>query len=250
VNPLSQLSGDGQGGKGVVANISFTEDTLHNHRCEILKSCIVFLCGEATHRYIQRLVLLATCFQADFCSAYCSTLKMEAICSSEMSVHFRRTTQRYIPEDSTLNNQRRKNLKSCVSFTRHCMSVDTVLFAVSAVEFYSLSFLFSSFESSYSKVFLTWESYRHFTRKRSFLVADNLHLSQQILQNSLADAFRCVSVNFIAVCKPLPFVFIICNILYISPGDAYLLFSRSSKSMFCLVCWSFTPDYTALRFRR
>jgi hypothetical protein len=35
-------------------------------------------------------------------SAYSSTLKMEAICSSETSVGFQRTTQRYIPEDSTL----------------------------------------------------------------------------------------------------------------------------------------------------
>jgi hypothetical protein len=32
-----------------------------------------------------------------------STLKMEAICSSESSVDFQRTTRRYIPEDSTLH---------------------------------------------------------------------------------------------------------------------------------------------------
>jgi hypothetical protein len=30
-----------------------------------------------------------------------STLKMEAICSSETSVGIQRTTQRYIPEDGT-----------------------------------------------------------------------------------------------------------------------------------------------------
>jgi hypothetical protein len=36
------------------------------------------------------------------CSAYSSTLKMEAICSSETLVDFQRTTWRYIPEDSTL----------------------------------------------------------------------------------------------------------------------------------------------------
>jgi hypothetical protein len=35
-------------------------------------------------------------------SAYFSTLKMEAICSSETSVDTQRTTQRYIPEDGTL----------------------------------------------------------------------------------------------------------------------------------------------------
>jgi hypothetical protein len=37
------------------------------------------------------------------CSAYPSTLKMEAICSSETSVDFQRTTRRYIPEDSILS---------------------------------------------------------------------------------------------------------------------------------------------------
>jgi hypothetical protein len=36
------------------------------------------------------------------CSAYSSTLKMEAICSSETSIDFQRTARRYIPEDSTL----------------------------------------------------------------------------------------------------------------------------------------------------
>jgi hypothetical protein len=36
------------------------------------------------------------------CSAYFSTLKMEAVCSSETSVDFQRTTWRYIPEYCTL----------------------------------------------------------------------------------------------------------------------------------------------------
>jgi hypothetical protein len=36
---------------------------------------------------------------------------MEAICSSETSVDFQRTTQRYIPEDITLHNHRCENLK-------------------------------------------------------------------------------------------------------------------------------------------
>jgi hypothetical protein len=35
-------------------------------------------------------------------AVYSSTLKMEAICSSEKSVDFQRTTRRYIPEDGTL----------------------------------------------------------------------------------------------------------------------------------------------------
>jgi hypothetical protein len=38
---------------------------------------------------------------------------MEAICSSETSIDFKRTTRRYIPEDSTtLHNHCRENLKS------------------------------------------------------------------------------------------------------------------------------------------
>jgi hypothetical protein len=35
-------------------------------------------------------------------AAYSSTLKMEAICSSETSADFKRTTRRYIAEDTTL----------------------------------------------------------------------------------------------------------------------------------------------------
>jgi hypothetical protein len=41
-----------------------------------------------------------------------STLKMEAICSSETSVDFQRTTRPYILEDTTLHNHRRENLKT------------------------------------------------------------------------------------------------------------------------------------------
>jgi hypothetical protein len=37
---------------------------------------------------------------------------MEAICSSETSVETQRTTRRHIPEDDTLHNHRRENLKS------------------------------------------------------------------------------------------------------------------------------------------
>jgi hypothetical protein len=37
------------------------------------------------------------------CLAYSSTLKMEATCSSEMSVDFQQTVWRYIPDDRTLH---------------------------------------------------------------------------------------------------------------------------------------------------
>jgi hypothetical protein len=45
-------------------------------------------------------------------ASYSSTLKMEAICSSETSLDTQRTTRRYIPEDGTLHNHRCENLKS------------------------------------------------------------------------------------------------------------------------------------------
>jgi hypothetical protein len=41
-----------------------------------------------------------------------STLKMEAICSSETSVATQQTTRRHISEDDTLHNHRCENLKS------------------------------------------------------------------------------------------------------------------------------------------
>jgi hypothetical protein len=57
---------------------------------------------------------LSPAFMLVFCSAY-STLKMEAIYSSEMSVDSQRTTRRYIPED----NHRCENIKSCILML-HC----------------------------------------------------------------------------------------------------------------------------------
>jgi hypothetical protein len=51
-------------------------------------------------------------FRLVSCSDYSSTLKMEAVCSSETSVDFQRTTRRYIPQDRTLHNHRCENLKS------------------------------------------------------------------------------------------------------------------------------------------
>jgi hypothetical protein len=51
-------------------------------------------------------------FTLIFFLAYSSTLKMEAICSSEISVGFKCTTRGYIPEDSTLQNHCSENVKS------------------------------------------------------------------------------------------------------------------------------------------
>jgi hypothetical protein len=58
---------------------------------------------------------------------------MEAICSSETSVDFQRTTRRYIPEDGTLHNHHCENLKT---YTRlhGVTSQKIVLFIVTIVE--------------------------------------------------------------------------------------------------------------------
>jgi hypothetical protein len=47
-----------------------------------------------------------------FAETISSTLKMEAICSSETSVETQRTMRPHIPEDDTLHNHRCENLKS------------------------------------------------------------------------------------------------------------------------------------------
>jgi Fe2+ transport system protein B len=60
----------------------------------------------------QETILLATHFMLVSCFACFSTLKIEAICSSEMSVHFQQTTRYYIPDDRTLHNHHCENLKS------------------------------------------------------------------------------------------------------------------------------------------
>jgi hypothetical protein len=46
-----------------------------------------------------------------FAEIISSTLKMEAICSSETSVATQQTTRRHIPEDDILHNYRCENLK-------------------------------------------------------------------------------------------------------------------------------------------
>jgi hypothetical protein len=55
---------------------------------------------------LDRYVTDAPAFVLVSCLAYFSTLKMEAICSSETSVDCQWTTWHYIPEDGTLHNHR------------------------------------------------------------------------------------------------------------------------------------------------
>jgi hypothetical protein len=53
-------------------------------------------------RIVPRLAKLSPASYLFLCLAYSSNLKMEAICSSEISVVPQRTTRRYSPEDRTL----------------------------------------------------------------------------------------------------------------------------------------------------
>jgi hypothetical protein len=56
--------------------------------------------------------LLATSSMLVSCLDYFSTLKMDEICSPEMSVDFHRTVLYYIPEDRSLHRNHCENLKS------------------------------------------------------------------------------------------------------------------------------------------
>jgi hypothetical protein len=67
------------------------DSILHIHRRENLKSYLVNLYGEATHRYVRRF----------------ETLRIKS--------NFYQTTRCYNPEDSNLHTHRRENLKSYLS---------------------------------------------------------------------------------------------------------------------------------------
>jgi hypothetical protein len=79
----------------------------------LIKHCIFNMLIVCMHKKIKQsntllfpeLHLLATCFHTVLSSAYSSTLKVEAIRSSETSIDFQWVTWRYIPEDSTLREE-------------------------------------------------------------------------------------------------------------------------------------------------
>jgi hypothetical protein len=74
-----------------------------------------------------RIILLATCLLAAFAELISSTLKMEAICSSETAVETQRTTRRHIPEDNAFNIHRCENLKSyLIRFDQHLLTAAAV----------------------------------------------------------------------------------------------------------------------------
>jgi hypothetical protein len=58
---------------------------------------------------------LPPAFTLVYCSAYPSTLKMEAICSSETSVDFQLTARSYIPEDNSLQKHNQFPIRCVVS---------------------------------------------------------------------------------------------------------------------------------------
>jgi hypothetical protein len=62
-------------------------------------------------------ILYTVCFLVLSCLVHSSTLKTEAVCSSETSVDFYQTTWHYTPEDSTLHNHQCENLKSKRNFS-------------------------------------------------------------------------------------------------------------------------------------
>jgi hypothetical protein len=71
------------------------------------------------------MLCLPPAFTLVSCSAYSSTLKKEAICSSETSVDFQRTTRLYIPEDSTLHTHRSEDLKSYIESRPYIVHVSS-----------------------------------------------------------------------------------------------------------------------------
>jgi hypothetical protein len=81
---------------GVMNAIIFWDIT----SCSPLKVNRLF--GGTFRLHFQGRISLLTAFILVSCSVY-YTLKMEAICSSELSVGFQRTTLLYIPEDSFLD---------------------------------------------------------------------------------------------------------------------------------------------------
>jgi hypothetical protein len=72
--------------------------------------------GERERKYQKyQIIGGSTCYHAGFLlNLFFSTLKMEAICSSETLVDFRLATRRYIPEDKILHNHRCENFKSYI----------------------------------------------------------------------------------------------------------------------------------------
>jgi hypothetical protein len=63
--------------------------------------------------------LFPTCFYAGYLHGLSTTLRMEAIYSSEMEADFKRTTRHYVPED----NHRCENLSTTIETPRARVSL-------------------------------------------------------------------------------------------------------------------------------
>jgi hypothetical protein len=81
------------------------------------------------------------------CLPYSSTLKMEAICSSETSVKFKLTIRRYIPEDRILHNRRCKE-SQILHFTFYIFMIRfNIIPFISRFPKWFLPFRFGSYNS-------------------------------------------------------------------------------------------------------
>jgi hypothetical protein len=81
--------------------------------------------------------LLATCFLLVSCLSYSSTLKMEAVHSSEMMVDVCQTAQLYILENNTLHSHCSENLKFCNRIYQFDLVFDFIMLLLIAALLYS-----------------------------------------------------------------------------------------------------------------
>lgn len=79
----------------------------------------MFFLGDKARCYLRYLqiihTLLAAFLSCAACSAYSSTIKTEAVCSSETSVNFYQTARYHIPVDCILHILNHENLKSNIA---------------------------------------------------------------------------------------------------------------------------------------
>jgi hypothetical protein len=85
-----------------------------------------------------RLHLLAACFLLVSRVAYFSTLKLEAICSSETTADSQLAIRLYIPEDKTPHRHRCENLKS--NITLYFVNDDVIIYII--IFYLALSVMF------------------------------------------------------------------------------------------------------------
>jgi hypothetical protein len=73
-----------------------------------------------------------------FAKLISSTLKMEAICSSEASIETQRTTRHHIPEDGTFHNHRCENLNSYIVIIHFISKQKTCVWMRNVFDFWKI----------------------------------------------------------------------------------------------------------------